>query len=456
MTLKRRIAVYTSLLFSLVSLLAFVLVFVLFADFRKDEFRERLEEKAQTTIRLLTKVKQVDRELLRIIDRNTINKLYNEKVLVFDSSFNLIYSSVDDAVVNWTMDDLGYLKHHGNFFKKQGDYEVYGVFYDSDQQDYYALIAAEDTHGIRKLRYLGLIMIGSYILFTGLIWFTAYSFTRKLLSPLDSFLKQIIRIQENKLNLRVSADAGKPQDEINQLALEFNQMMDRIEQSYTHQKTFSFYASHELRTPLARILARIENKRNDPALTPDQVILFRDMARDINQLTDLINSLLVLGRDENKEQLFARERLDELVFETFTHIKEQFPEYQLNFEISGQENLDVLMELEVNRELLRIALMNLIKNACQYSENKTAMVRFESEGNSLLLSISAKGKLLDEDEQKNLFKPFARGKNAQAHTGFGLGLVIAQRILGYHHATITYDPIPPDINQFIVRFTPVF
>ncbi|NMH27944.1 hypothetical protein [Flavobacterium silvaticum] len=88
MTLKRKVAINISIAFSVLYGLLALLIYISFSSFRKDEFRNRLEDKAQTTIRLLFEIRQIDRQLLRLIDQNTINKLYNEKTLVFDKNTN--------------------------------------------------------------------------------------------------------------------------------------------------------------------------------------------------------------------------------------------------------------------------------------------------------------------------------------------------------------------------------
>ena len=101
MTLKNKISFLISLVFSILFAIAAFIIFYLFSNFRKVEFESRLKEKAFSSIKLLVEVAQVDRQLLKIIDQNSINKLYDEKTLIFDSSYQLIYSSLDDAKIKW-------------------------------------------------------------------------------------------------------------------------------------------------------------------------------------------------------------------------------------------------------------------------------------------------------------------------------------------------------------------
>ncbi len=124
MNLKNRISFIVSLLFTALFAISAIVTYLLFADFRKDEFENRLKEKAISSIKLLVVVEQVDKQLLKIIDQNSINKLYNEKTLIFDANFNLIYSSLDDTKIQWKVEDLKYLKQHKTFFKKDREHEM--------------------------------------------------------------------------------------------------------------------------------------------------------------------------------------------------------------------------------------------------------------------------------------------------------------------------------------------
>lgn len=443
MTLKNRISLLVSLLFTILFGLASTLIFVLYSNFRKEEFRDRLEIKALSNIKLLVNVKEVDDQLLKVIDQNSINQLYDEKTLVFDSNFKLIYSSIDDAKINWSIEDLKYLRKHKTFFKQQGDYEVYGVFYDTKDRDFYALISATDDYGKRKLLFLRYTLIISYIFFTCICWVLTSFMVKKAMSPLNIFHQKIKNINENNLDTRVASKKNK--NEIDLIANEFNFMMDRIEVSYQKQKEFTANASHELRTPLSRITSQIENTIADPATSDKGKNFLKTILSDINQLTELINSLLILSKIDNKKNENKEvHRMDEILFSAIENLNKSYPEFLILFEIEESNNLDTALEINGNKNLLEIAITNILKNACVYSDNKQAKVIISTQGDQLVISISNTGQTLNEEEQKNLFQPFMRGKNSKGTTGFGLGLRIVHRILTLHNASITYSV--PDIN----------
>ncbi len=96
MTIRNRIAFQFSLIVAVILIAFSLIIYVRSSDYRETEFYNRLEQRARTTVRFLTQVEEVDRNLLRIIDRKTLVTLYDQKVLVFDAGNRLLYASIDD------------------------------------------------------------------------------------------------------------------------------------------------------------------------------------------------------------------------------------------------------------------------------------------------------------------------------------------------------------------------
>lgn len=451
MSLKYKISLLISALFSVLFGIAAFVIFTLFASNRQEEFKTRLTEKAITTINLLIDVAEIDRQTLRVIDQNTINKLYNEKTLVFDSAFNLIYSSLDDTKIKWDLNDLKYLKQKHTFFKQEGIYEILGYYANTKGSDYYALVSASDEYGKNKLNYLVFLLILSFISFTVICWFMTSFAVKKLLAPIDSFHDQIKNINEHNLDAQLAVHDRK--DEIDLLAIEFNQMLARIGLSYQKQKEFTAHASHELRTPISRLTSRIENKLMEPDLSVETRTFLNKLLLDVNQLAELISSLLLLSKlDDQSTKLTDKFRIDEIIYDTKEKLRKQYPDFKICFDIDPADDMDRLMEIHGSKSLLEIAMNNLLKNACIYSDNSQAIVFISKYQERLMLTVSNEGTPLNAEEQKNLFQPFMRGLNAKGKQGLGLGLRIVQRILSQHHATISYASPNPNLNVFKITF----
>lgn len=451
MNLKNKISFIVSLLFTVIFAISATVVYILFADFRQEEFETRLEEKAVSTIKLLVEVEEIDQHLLKIIDQNSIHKLYNEKILIFDTNFHLIYSSLDDTKINWNKTDLSYLKKHKHFYRKEFEQEIFGIFYDTNTRDYYALISASDTVGKRKLKYLLYILIGTYIVFTIICWFITTYVVKRLLFPVDIFYQTLKGINENNLNTRVPVK--KKKDEIDLLANEFNQMLQRIDISYQKQKEFTAHASHELRTPIARIMSQIENKIIDTDASGIENVYLKNILNDVNQISDLISSLLLLSKIGNSTAVGNEIcRIDELIFESTEKINMIYPDIKLNLDILHSDFEEHTLEIRGNKSLLEIAFTNLIKNAYKYSDNKTVSISITSKEDALIIAISNTGPTVLESEQKNLFDPFMRGENSKNKSGVGLGLPIVQRIIVQHNAEIMYQATDSKTNTFYITF----
>lgn len=453
MTLKRKIAINIAFAFSILFGLVAVFIYISFYNFRKEEFRERLEEKALTTSKLLIEVDEIDIKVLKLIDLNSINKLYNEKTLVFDEEYKLVYRSLGNTTIHWTKKDLIRLNTEKSFFRNQNGKELLGIYLPFQQGDYYVLITAEDKYGYSKMENLLYSLIIIYLLSVLLVWMFTYYFIKKLLNPLDVFEKKITSISENELNIQLQENESN--DEINLLTKAFNQMLSRLENAFSTQKEFTSNASHELYTPLTRISFQLENLIQSEKHSEKTITYLSSINNDVHQIADLINSLLLLAK-VNKEEIgkkFKNVRIDEVIFDANEQVKKFNSNFNIDFDLQISDEIDFPMEVLGEKSLLKIAFTNLLKNACLYSTNNKASVTINQiDKNHLIVTINNQGKILKLDEEKKIFEPFTRGENSKQIQGSGLGLPIVKRILDYHNATITYYAINENTNQFQVIF----
>ncbi len=451
MNLKKRFSLLFSTLFSVVLASVLLVVYSLFAKFRSEEFRDRLEEKAKTTVKLLVEVKEIDYKLQKIIDKNTINKLYDEKVLVFNDSLQLIYNSIDDATITWTQKDLSELKTKKSIERRNNQYEIYGLYFMFDGSNYYILISATDKYGYSKLTYLKYLLISAFIVSIFVVWLLSYYLSKKALQPFDTLRKQILDITDKNLNTRLPENKNK--DEISVVAASFNQMMERIDNAYNKQKEFKANASHELRTPIARIVTQLENLILDKN-TPDNVNKsLKQISEDSYQLSDIISSLLILSRIETEagNSGFRPIRLDELIFNAANLIRKHYPDFRFQFEIESNE-AEFNLEIYGDETLLSIALGNLFKNGFKYSDNGLVKCLIKPYDNHINLYISNTGIAPDISSPNELFNSFTRGSNAGQKSGSGLGLSIVQRIVQYHNAKVQYLIPEPNLNVIELIF----
>jgi len=447
MTLKKKISFLISIIFTLVYAIACTVIILLFANSRKDDFKQRLEEKAITTIRLISDVKQFNQDVLKILDSNSINKLYEEKTVIFDKSFKLIYTSINDARLNWSSNDLRQLAIRKEIFKEEGLNETFATSIEASGNKYYIVVSAHDNYGKRKLVDLSYILVFSYLFFTIITWVLCFYAVKKLFRPLDLFYDSLTKINANNLNTRLNY-TNQNNNEISLIAKEFNLLLERIEFAYQKQKDFTAQASHELRTPLARISAQIENF----IIQPEDISKLNIVLKNVNQLSELVNSLLILSRIDFIEQAHQElVRVDEILYKCMDKAHSEYQNIEINFEILESNISEKMMLVKCNPSLLEIVFSNLIKNAYTYSTDKKVKIEMFFEYELMKINFINNGPTLSEKEKIYLYEPFMRGQNSKNTNGIGLGLRMVYRILNFYGFSVVYDN-QSGFNEFALTF----
>ncbi|QKZ14378.1 sensor histidine kinase [Spirosoma sp. KUDC1026] len=439
MTIRNRIALQFSIIVASILVVFSLLIYFVSSTYRREEFYERLKSKARTTVRFLVEVKEVDRNLLKIIDRNTLTALLDEKVLVFNNRNQLIYSSVDDQVIHFNPSLLNEVRQLKEVETFSGNNELVGLLYQQRGVDLVVLASANDAFGKSKLNNLritlGWGLLGGISLTIGLgIFFAGQS-----LRPISQLNQEISTITDQNLQKRL--DEGNRQDEIAKLAINFNHVLQRLQFAFEQQRSFVSHASHELRTPLAALKSEIQLGLRRPLTVPEHEEVLINLSSDTDRLINLTNSLLFLARTlESINQVpFKPVRVDDLVFVAKDELLSAKPTYQISIDFDNIPDSDTETVVTGSEELLKQVLINLFDNACKYSDNQTAQVRISTDNNACRVSVNDQGIGISDDDQQRIFEPFYRASNARDRYGFGIGLSVSARIINLHHGRLTVD-----------------
>lgn len=435
---KVRSAILFTALVAVILLVSYVVIYVSYRNYKEDEFFLRLEEKALTTYKFLTEVQEIDYDLLKVIDKNTINALYNEKVLVFDDNHKLIYSSIDDQAVSYSKELLDKIEKEGLIQYNEGYLEVVGLLVHHKGQKGIVIASADDTYGENKLNNLLITLLISYIFAIALTAALSYFYVKQSFAPLDVLNQQITRIRQNRLNERVPV--GKNQDELSQLASNFNNMLDRIESAFNVQRSFIQHASHELRTPLANLITSCESALNKNLSVAEYRELIESLNEEHRNLVELTNALLLLSKYESQadELVLPSIRADEVLFSVMDEVQQLYPEHIIHFNFSETPDSEQELNIHANEVLLKTALGNLLRNACKYSSDKQVQIELSVTDSGVTFSFGNNGDPIADDELEYMMQPFFRGRNSEKIKGYGLGLSIARRITELHHGTLSY------------------
>lgn len=456
MNLRIRFAFWFALIVAIVLSVTFAIIYAQSAEFRKEEFFERLEQKARTTQRMWFDVQEIDSTLLKIIDRNTLTSLYDERVFMFDENNRLIYSSIDDdsVVIDLALLDKIRKEKEIDYSDQRTNYETTGLVLERGGHEYVVMASAYDLYGFRKLANLYNILVFTWAMGLGLTVILAYFYVRNIVGrPLSDLTRQISMIGEDELTTRI--EVPENQNELSILAQNFNALLDRLEQAFASQHSFVQYASHELRTPLANMLSETENALSKDRSPETYRQTLHSLREEQSRLVEMTNSLLMLSRYKKTRlaESTPRIRIDEVLFNTIEDLELTFPEYKTVLGFSGIPDNETLLLVQGNEALLRTAFRNLLENACRYADDQTAQIQILSAFGRLEIRIDNCGHTLTEVESQHLFTPFFRGANSTGKRGYGLGLAIAQRILSIHGANIEYQNPGPGQNRFVVKFT---
>lgn len=235
------------------------------------------------------------------------------------------------------------------------------------------------------------------------------------------------------------------EDEIGDLSRNLEKMSNELSTSINNLKSFVSNASHELRTPISVICAHATALLEEENLDIKEKRRYHEIILKVgNEMKDLTENLLTLSKLDSSVFKVKKEKLD--LSEILNDALEKYDIIELEKDIEINVSVKTSNILGDSR-LLKLIFNNLIQNALKYSKVGGKIEIFEK-GEFLYIENSFDGTI--EIDKKNLFQPFARGKNAEEFKfdGMGLGLSIVQKASDL--GDIEYD-IVIDREMFIVK-----
>ena len=415
-------------------------IYFLSEDYRREEFYTRLESRAITTARLYVSVQEVDEKMLRIIDRISIHAMFQERVLIFNPDNKLIYSSLDDLDIPYSAQLLTQVRAKHRIEYSINDTEHIGITYPAPQGEFVVISSAYDRYGRSKLQNLRNVLIAGLVVGILITILAGAAFAGQVLRPLASINAEVSTISAGNLAQRVNE--GNRHDEIAQLAMNFNDMLRRLEAAFEVQQQFVSNASHEMRNPLASITAQLQlilGKQRTPEEYRDAL---QSLLDDTQTLVELTNGLLTLAQSGLDKQRFQFQpvRVDEVLFLAQNELGKAHPDYRFNIEYETFPEDDQQLTIPGNEHLLKTAFLNLMDNACKFSPDHTVRIRVAANEHSIDVTVSDKGIGIPQEEHEAIFTPFYRSSNVRSIVkGHGIGLALTRRIIQLHNGQISFE-----------------
>lgn len=241
-------------------------------------------------------------------------------------------------------------------------------------------------------------------------------------------------------------------DELAELSAAFNELLNRLQESFERQRRFTGDASHQLRTPLTAMLGQVEVALRRPRSGEEYERVLTLVQHRVIHLRQIVEMLLFLARANVEDRLPDRRPLDveEWLAEHLRSWEDSLRAHDLRLERSGSGR----RWIDTNPPLLGQLVDNLLENACKYSDAGTPIsLRVRDEQDAIVLSVEDAGSGIAEEDQPHIFEPFYRSAELRSngHGGIGLGLAVAKRIATALGGTITVRSQLRKGSQFDVR-----
>jgi len=257
---------------------------------------------------------------------------------------------------------------------------------------------------------------------------------RHITAPIAALQTATRRIADGDLSVRATPGIPPRNDELADLARDFDRMADRVQSLVGKQQELLADISHELRSPLARLSVCLELARRGDTDAMEK------MQADLDRLDVLIGQVLTLTRlhlqegTKIKTQVNLRSILESVAADAA-------------FEGKSAEKSVVITQAEDcwvpgDAELLRSGIENIVRNALRYTRPQTAveisLLRRNGPAPAAVVTVQDHGPGVPEDALPRLFEPFYRVEQSRdrGSGGSGLGLAIAQKVVSLHRGAI--------------------
>ncbi|WP_425803104.1 sensor histidine kinase [Desulfitobacterium sp. Sab5] len=367
---------------------------------------------------------------------------HNLPVLIYDQNKNLIFAAGPDMAQYGYKSWIGVVRTEKNLYLALNRSSV--IFDVPARVVIYSDIREELGEGLKLAEII--LIVFSIILFFAVIAIALSG--RGIFEPIREMTRTVKEISEKNLNLRLNVSGSK--NELKELALTFNEMMNRIEDHYNRQKQFVSDASHELRTPIAVIQGYADMLdrwgKNDKEVLQESIDAIKNEAENMRELID---KLLFLARHDNSTFVFQKEE-----FSLTEMLSEIIKETQI-IDSTHMISSDINQEVSLNADKIRMkqAIRIFIDNALKYTPaGGKITVSLGKEGNSIAVSIKDTGIGMTKEELEHVFDRFYRVDQSRTKDkgGHGLGLAIAKIIILGHNGKLKVRSKVGEGSEFII------
>ncbi len=448
---------YPAVLVLLIALLVVGMVFQFLArDVMKDRAMERLSAEADTVSKLSAAYYQngIQSSDDLFMDLSIISRISDADTVICDNTGKLVLCS--DAPMGCEHQGLsfsteyvaavfaqGYLENTG-FLKglyPDARYTVSVPIYDAQGHPLGIVISSSPvSHTLSVLRSMSNIYIVAALASVILAVAIMIGVARWHTKPLDTMRKAAVAFGHGNLDARVDVNPGYP-EEIQELALAFNNMAESLQQSEYRRQEFVANVSHELKTPMTTFAGFADGILDGTIPLQRQDYYLKLISDETKRLNRLVRSMLDTTRLQEQENIPEEQK-------TRFDITECAGQVLLSFEQKiNEKHLDVNVDFpdlpvytRAQQDHIIQVIYNLLDNAVKFCPPQgTLGLKLHTGGNKIYVSIANSGKTIPPEELPLVFERFHKLDKSRSENreGWGLGLYIVKTIICAHREDIS-------------------
>ncbi len=308
-----------------------------------------------------------------------------------------------------------------------------------DGQDYIIQVAQDRSSDRQFTRWLRILLFSLIALGALASVLIAVRVTRRGLRPLVDMTQALERVGPKRLHERVPP-AGWPR-ELQPLVVAFDQMLDRLEDSFTRLSQFSADLAHELRTPIANLRGESEVALTRPRTTDEYREVIESGVAECERLSGIIENLLFLARAEAADGPVERKVFDgrSAVQKIISYYESVAEEHGITLSLQGDG------EIYADQLLFSRALGNLVENALRYTpDGGKIAIALQNNAAESSITVRDNGAGIAAQHLPRVFDRFYRADSSRSSKGSGLGLALVKSIMDLHGGTATMESTPGD------------
>jgi two-component system heavy metal sensor histidine kinase CusS len=305
---------------------------------------------------------------------------------------------------------------------------------ESGDQAYTLQIAQDrssDERVERNFAVLFIIVLAGSVLASALI---ATVVTKQGLRPLGEMTQSLGRIGPTHLKERV-APASWPL-ELQPLAIAFDDMLERLDDSFTRLSQFSADLAHELRTPIANMMGEAQ-----VALTRDRTVAeyretIESTVSECERLSGIVDNLLFVARVDAAREPIGRKRFDarKAVEKIAAFYQTIADDRHVTISCSGDG------QICADPDLFERAVGNLLDNALRFTpENGSIQIALAERDADFEIAVSDNGCGIAHEHLPRVFDRFYRADPSRGSDGAGLGLALVKSIVDLHGGSASIE-----------------